>query len=89
MKNLPIRGIAARAPTAIILSFYGKRAHVERLMLSLSHCTRAYFENANRLPGFLAEFDMVEMFKEAEKNGILEDVTKYQHIEYSTLWAKL
>ena len=69
MKELPIKGIVARVPTAVILSFYGKRAQVERLLASLSHGTRAYFENANRLQGFLAEFDMVKMFKEAEKNG--------------------
>ena len=69
MKELPIKGIEARAPTAIILSLYGKRTQVERLMASLSHGTRAYFENANRLQGFLAEFDMVKMFKEAERNG--------------------
>ena len=50
---MPFDKLNTRNGTAIVLSYYGDRDDVCELMQKISHKSRAYFENAKQLRGFL------------------------------------
>ena len=50
-------------------------------MQRLSHGTRAFIVNADGLPGFLLDFDIIKHLKEADAAGQLEDARKWQIID--------
>ena len=52
-KKIPFGTIGSKCAIAIILSFYGLKDDVNDLMQRMSHLTRVYFTNENRLKGFL------------------------------------
>ena len=49
-----------------MLSFIGFRHEVLRLLQVLSQSTRAYIVNAEGLPGFLVEFNIMEILQKAK-----------------------
>ena len=56
-------------------------------MQFLSHETRAYIWNADGLQGFFKRpEDIMDMLRNAEKNGVLQEVTKYQEVDLLDLW---
>ena len=63
LKCLPFKDIQTRNATAIILSFYGDKEFVSKLMQCLSHKTRAYFVNADCLKGFLCHSLVSEVLR--------------------------
>ena len=67
-------GLEAKLPVALILRFVDYRHEVMPKMQRLSHCSRAYILNpsANKLTGFVKSFDIMEILKEADKNGKLD-----------------
>ena len=67
-----IFGLKARLPIGLILGLAGIRREVMPIMQTLSHTTRAYIINANFLPGFLVEFDIIRHLEAAEGAGHLE-----------------
>ena len=67
-----IFGISARLPIAMILGFTDFQHKVIPILQTLSHGTRAYIVNANGLPGFVLEFDIVRYLKKANETGQLE-----------------
>ena len=67
-----IFGIQARLPIGVILGFFGYRHEVMPLLQTLSHRTRAYIVNAEGLPGFVIEMDIIKILQEAKlKNSEL------------------
>ena len=60
-----------------------------RLMQCLSHGTRAYIVNADGLPGFVAEFEIMPFLRKADRAGQLEHARKYQVIDLSIVESKL
>ena len=71
LKKGLIFGLEARPPIGIILGFFGYQHQVMRLMQCLSHGTRAYIVNADGLPGFVLEFDIIRFLREADEAGQL------------------
>ena len=81
LKKGLIFGLKARPTIGITLSFVGYRDEVMPLMQTLSHATRAFIVNANGLPGFVVQFDIVKHLKEEDKAGKLENAKKWQVID--------
>ena len=54
-KRLPFLGFNSRNVSATVMSYYGDRDDVYRLLQRASHTTRAYLYNANGLKGFLVK----------------------------------
>ena len=46
-------------------------------MQCLSHGTRAFMVNADGLPGFMLEFDIIQYLKQANAAGKLENAKKF------------
>ena len=80
LKKGLIFGLEARLPIGLILGFYGFRHQVMKLMQCLSHGTRAYIVNADGLPGFVLEFNLIPFLRKADVAGQLEHARKYQVI---------
>ena len=58
-------------------------------MQCLSHSTRAYIVNADALPGFVLEFEIMPFLRKADKAGQLEHARKYQVIDLCIIESKL
>ena len=71
LKKGLIFGLEARPPIGIVLGFYGYQPQVMKLMQCLSHGTRAYIVNADGLPGFVLELDIIRFLREADEAGQL------------------
>ena len=89
VKSIPFIGLAARLPSAIILSYVSYRHQVIHILQRVSHQTRAYIYNANGLPGFLQEFDIMQILKRAQSLGLLKEITKWQHINLEDLQTQM
>ena len=76
-KNL-IFGIQSRPAIGMILSFFGFSHEVFELMQTLSHSTRAFIFNADRLNGFLVRLDICQILHDAYENDELEQAEKHQ-----------
>ena len=59
LKKGLIFGLEARPPIGIVLGFFGYQHQVMKMMQCLSHGTRAYIVNADGLPGFVLELDII------------------------------
>ena len=81
LKKALVFGIHARLPVALILSFYGYDHEVMQLMQTLSHSTRAFIWNADGLAGFVCLFKIMEILRESDINGLLEQAKKWQQID--------
>lgn len=66
-KVMPLPGIQARGPTAMILSFMSYKHEVVPILQNLSHGARAYILNANGLKGFLVEFELLKFLKNSDE----------------------
>ena len=75
-KNL-IFGLEARPPIGIILGLANDRSQVMPLLQKISHGTRAFMVNADGLPGFMLEFDIIQYLKQANAAGKLENAKKF------------
>ena len=71
LKKGLIFGLEARPPIGIVLGFFGYQHQVMKLMQCLSHGTRAYIVNAEGLPGFVLEFDIIRFLRKADEAGQL------------------
>ena len=71
LKKKLIFGMNSRLPIALILGYLGYRHEVLPIMQVLSHGTRAYIWNANGLPGFVTELDIIDILWDSEKQGKL------------------
>ena len=89
LKKGLIFGLGARLPIGLVLGFTGFSHEVLPIMQTLSHSTRAYLCNANGLQGFIIKFDILKMLTNADKNGQLESITKYQTIDLSKITQEL
>ena len=72
-----IFGLEARPPIGIILGFVSNSHEVTPLMQTISHATRAYIVNADGLPGFLVDVDIIEILKAADESEELEHCEKW------------
>ena len=52
------------------------------IMQALSHTSRAYIWNADGLPGFINDVDIVKILKIADKRGELEQIKKWLLIDF-------
>ena len=73
---LPITNLQSRLVVAKILSYYGERQVVYKLLQTTSHTTRAYLVNSEGLKAFLIP-GIVEILKSQEINQQVEVLTKY------------
>ena len=89
LKKGLIFGFRARLPIGIILGFVAIRHQVIPLMQTLSHATRAYIVNADGLPGFVNDFDIIKYLKEADEAGQLEHAKKWQVIDINLVDTEL
>ena len=88
MKSL-IFGIHARPPIGHILSFLGYSHEVIPIMQTLSHATRAYIINADGLPGFIRSIEVIELLRNADEEGKLKYIKRYQVIDFDVLGKEL
>ena len=79
--KLPFGVLASRNATAVILSFYGDRLEVNRLMQCLNNTSRAYFVNADQLKGFLVG-TIAQIISETTEAERLQ-ICRYQFINFS------
>ena len=47
----------------------------------MNHETRAFIVNAEGLPGFLVEYSLMKVLRQAETDGTLEKYTKWQIVD--------
>ena len=88
-KKCLVFGFQSRHVIANVLTFYGYRHESMQLMQVLSHGARAYIWNADCLQGFLKQFEVLHFLKQAEKQGELEVVTKWQVIDLKDIEEEL
>ena len=69
LKKKLIFSFNSKLPIALVLGYLGYRHEILPLMQVLSHGTRAYILNENGLPGFVEEFDVIDILRGAEKEG--------------------
>ena len=77
---MPLPGIQARGPTAIILSFVSYKHDTIPILQHLSQGSRAYIHNADGLKGFLVEFNLIDFLKKSEKVS-----NKWQNVDFRVL----
>ena len=87
-KNL-IFGIQSRPAIGMILSFFGYSYEVFELMQTLSHSTRAFIFNAERLNGFLVKLDIFQILHDAYESGELEQAEKHQSFNLKCVQTEL
>ena len=85
LKSLPTNKIKSRPALALVLSYYGYRHEVMDLLQVLSHSSRAYIQNAAGLPGFLLNFDLIDILKKLDAAGSLEELKKTTVIDLKSL----
>ena len=85
LRRALIFGLKARPPIGIILGFMAYRHEVIPMMQTLCHATRAYITNADGLPGFVVEFDIINCLQTADKVGHLEHAKRWQVIDLRTI----
>ena len=59
------------------------------MMQTLSHSTRAFIFNAERLNGFLVKLDICQILHDAYENGELEQAGKHQSFNLMCLQTEL
>jgi hypothetical protein len=79
LKRNLIFGIQSRPAIGMILSFFGFSHEVFELMQTLSHSTRAFIYNAERLNGFLVKLDICQILHDAYESGELKQAIKHQY----------
>ena len=89
MKEMPFEGIDGRGAMALMWSFVDWRNETTDLLQKISHRSRAYFFNAHGLKGFLVTISATGLLKRAKALGVLEEVTRWQHIDYPQLDRQL
>ena len=89
LKKGLIFGFKARLPIAVLLQFLGYRHEVMPLLQRISHGTRAYIINADSLLGFVMELNIINLLKEADKNGLHEHLKKWQELDLMQLSGEL
>jgi hypothetical protein len=77
LKRNLIFGIQSRPAIGMIFSFFGFSHEVLELMQTLSHSTRAFIFNAERLNGFLVKLDICQILHDAYESGELEQAEKH------------
>ena len=65
-----------------MLSYVGFYHEVLPLMQRISQSTRAYIINAGGLQGFLIKVDFMQILREADAKGWLEDAKKWQELNF-------
>ena len=65
--KLPFTRLSSRHATAVIMSFFGDKSEVSKLLQRLSHTTRAFFVNAKQLKGFLLNCGATAVLKSASE----------------------
>ena len=73
----------------MILSFFGYSYEVFELMQTLSHSTRSFIFNAERLNGFLVKLDICSILHDAYESGELEQAEKHQSFDLMCLQTEL
>ena len=89
LKRNLIFGIQSRPAIGMILSFFGFSHEVFELMQTLSHSTRAFIFNAERLNGFLVKLDICQILHDAYESGELEQAEKHQSFNLMCLQTEL
>ena len=81
LKSIPFSCIQSRNAASEILSFIDYKEEVILLLQTLSHKTRAFIYNAHGLQGFLVSLDVMGILRFAQKQELLEKVTKWQVVD--------
>ena len=89
LKKDLIFGLGARPSIGIILGFVGYREKVMPLMQTISHGSRAYFVNADGLPGFINLLDIAKCLEDADVASQLEHAKTFQMINIDNVNEKL
>ena len=88
-KEMPFEGITGRRAMALVWTYVDWRNEVTDILQQLSHRSRAYFFNAHGLQGFLIKATPMLLLNQARTLGELEQVTRWQHIDFEKLMQKL
>ena len=74
-KLLPFPGLQSRVVVATVFCFFGDQGQVGDFMQKASHKTRAYYDNSDRLKGFLVAYPVSTILQRVHETEELASIT--------------